>query len=88
MWLLHSPGAEYLDQQLHNFFLCGTGEVMIVDLEQVRFPLDLEDWEYSVNYGDVGSLLYIFDVTRKRKSRMIRDNSLLGEPYILGGSLY
>jgi serine/threonine protein kinase len=88
MCLLHSCGAEYLDQRLDNFFLCDTGEVMIVDLEQVRFPLDLEDWKHSVNYGGVGSLLYLFNDIRERKSRITRDNFLLGEPYILSGSLY
>ncbi|KKK12000.1 hypothetical protein P175DRAFT_0504367 [Aspergillus ochraceoroseus IBT 24754] len=55
MRLLHAYGAEYLDQRLDNFFLCdGTGEVMVVDLEQVEFPGDLEDWKHSVNYGGGG----------------------------------
>lgn len=89
MWLLHSCGAEYLDQRLDNFFLCDTSKVMIVDLEQVRFPLDLEDWEDSVNYGGVGSLLYLFNDTRERKSRKITwDAFVLGNTYISSGSLY
>ncbi|KAJ5555692.1 hypothetical protein N7535_008126 [Penicillium sp. DV-2018c] len=87
MWLLHSCGAEYWDQRLDNFFLCDTGEIMIVDLEQVRFPTDLEDWKDSVNHGGVGSLLYLFSDIRERKSRIIPDNFLLGKPYIWSGSL-
>lgn len=88
MWLLHSCGAEYLDQRLDNFFLCDTGEIMIVDLEQVKFPPGLEDWKDSVNYGGVGSLLYLFNDIRERKSRVTWDNFLPGEPYILSGSLH
>lgn len=61
--------------------------VSSVDLEQVRFSLDLEDWKYSVNHGGVGSLLYLFNDIRERKSRITRD-TLLGEPYVLSGSLY
>lgn len=51
LWQVHSCGAEYLDQRLDNFFLYDTGEVMIVDLEQVTFPRDLQvdDWMESVN---------------------------------------
>jgi hypothetical protein len=88
MGLLHSCGAEYLDQRLDNFFLCDTGEVMIVDLEQVRFPLDLKEWKDSVNYGGVGSLLYLFNGIRERKGRITQGDFLLGKPYILVGSLY
>ena len=90
MKLLHSHGVEYRDQRLDNFFLCDTGEVMIVDLEQVRFPLDLEDWEDSVNYGGVGSLLYLFNDIRERKSRITQGNFLLEGfgSYVLSGSLY
>ena len=88
MWLLHSCGAEYLDQRLDNFFLCDTGEVMIVDLEQVTFPRDLEDWKDSVNYGGVGSLLYLFNDIRETKSRITLDTFVLGKPYISNGSLY
>lgn len=88
MWLLHSCGVEYLDQRLDNFFLCDTGEVMIVDLEQVRFPLDLDEWKHSINYGGLGSLLYLFNDIRERKSRRTQDDFLFREPYILSGSLY
>lgn len=88
MWLLHSCGAEYLDQRLDNFFLCDTGEVMIVDLEQVTFPRDLEYWKDSVNYGGVGSLLYLFNDIRETKSRITLDTFVLGKPYISNGSLY
>lgn len=88
MQLLHSHGAEYLDQRLDNFFLCDTGEVMIVDLEQVSFPPDLEDWKDSVNYGGVGSLLSLFHGIREKKSRITPDNFLLGARYILSGSHY
>ena len=88
MWLLHSCGAEYLDQRLDNFFLCDASKVMIVDLEQVRFPLDLEDWEDSVNYGGVGSLLYLFNEIRERKSQITWDAFVLGSTYISSGSLY
>ena len=70
--LVHSQGAEYLDQRLDNFFLCDTDQVMIVDLEQVRFPSDLEDWKDSVNYGGVGSLLYLFNDIRERKKESTR----------------
>ena len=87
MNLLHSHGAEYLDQRLDNFFLCDTGEIMIVDLEQVKFPLDLEDWKHSINYGGVGSLLYLFNDIRERKSQIIRRKFWLEEPCPLSGSL-
>ncbi|KAJ5125026.1 uncharacterized protein N7515_008851 [Penicillium bovifimosum] len=51
MHLIHSHGAEYWDQRLDNFLLCNTGEIMIVDLEQVVFPPKPQDWERSVNHG-------------------------------------
>lgn len=38
---------------------------MVVDLEQVRFPLDIKDWKNSVNYGGVDSLLYLFNDIRE-----------------------
>lgn len=88
MSLVHSCGAEYLDQRLDNFLLCDTGKIMIVDLEQVIFPRDLEDWKDSVNYGGVGSLLYLFDDIRERKSRIALDTLEPGKPYISSGSLY
>lgn len=89
MKLLHSHGAEYLDQRLDNFILCDTSEVMIVDLEQVRFPLDLEeDWEDSINYGGVGSLLYLFHDLRERKNRIIQGSFLLTGSYFMSDSLY
>jgi hypothetical protein len=73
MKLIHSHGAEYLDQRLDNFILCDTGEVMVVDLEQVDFPLNYEDsWEHSINHGGVGSLLYLFNETRENKKRFIQ----------------
>lgn len=75
---IHSQGAEYLDQRLDNFILCDTGEIMIVDLEQVDFPPDLEEWKQSVNYGGVGSLLYLFNVTRKNKARFARYDCNIG----------
>ena len=61
---------------------------MIVDLEQVTFPRDLEDWKDSVNYGGVGSLLYLFNDIRETKSRITLDTFVLGKPYISNGSLY
>lgn len=87
---IHSLGAEYLDQKLDNFILCNTGEIMIVDLEQVDYPPDLKNFSFreSVNYGGVGCLLYLLDDIRQRKSQMARDNFLPGGPYALTGSLY
>ncbi|CAI7629906.1 unnamed protein product [Penicillium discolor] len=67
MEALHSHGAKYLDQRLDNFLLCDTGAFMIVDLEQVEFPSDLKDWKHSINYGGVGSLLYLFNAIRKNR---------------------
>ncbi|KAJ6023820.1 hypothetical protein N7540_004617 [Penicillium herquei] len=67
MKAIHSLGAEYLDQRLDNFILCDTGEIMVVDLEQVDFPPKLDDWKKGVNYGGVGSLLYLFYQLRERK---------------------
>ncbi|KAJ5618621.1 hypothetical protein N7528_006732 [Penicillium herquei] len=67
MHAIHSLGAEYLDQRLDNFILCDTGEIMVVDLEQVDFPPDLDEWKKGVNYGGVGSLLYLFYQLRERK---------------------
>jgi len=88
MCLLHSRGAEYLDQRLDNFFLCDTGEVMVVDLEAVRFPPNLEDWEESINYGGVSSLLTLFVDIRERKSRTIWDKFVFGGPNVFSGSRY
>lgn len=73
---IHLLGAEYLDQQLSNFILCDTGEIMIVDFEQIDFPPDLEVFRESVNYGGVGTLLYLFNVTRENNSRLAHDNFL------------
>ncbi|KAJ5343262.1 uncharacterized protein N7506_003086 [Penicillium brevicompactum] len=73
---IHLLGAEYLDQQLSNFILCDTGEIMIVDFEQIDFPPDLEVFRQSVNYGGVGTLLYLFNVTRENNSRLAHDNFL------------
>ncbi|CAG8365042.1 unnamed protein product [Penicillium salamii] len=83
---IHSLGAEYLDQQLDNFILCKTGEIMIVDMEQLDFPPDLEVFKESVNYGGVGSLLYLFNDTRERKHQTI--NCVYGRTCRQGGLLY
>ncbi|CAG8935045.1 unnamed protein product [Penicillium salamii] len=83
---IHCLGAEYLDQRLDNFILCKTGEIMIVDMEQVDFPPDLEVFRESVNYGGVGSLLYLFNDTRERKNQSI--NCVDGRTCLQGGLLY
>lgn len=44
--LPHSRGAEYLDQRLDNFSLCGDG-VVVVDLEQVVFFRSI--WRRNLN---------------------------------------
>ena len=82
---IHLLGAEYLDQQLSNFILCDTGEIMIVDFEQIDFPPDLEVFRRSVNYGGVGTLLYYFSDTRERISRMPEDVYQRGPPYMFIG---
>lgn len=46
---LSEYGAVYWDQKLDNFLLCDNGKVMVVDLEQVRFPEALRRWESNVN---------------------------------------
>lgn len=75
---IHSLGAEYLDQQLGNFILCDTGKIMIVDFEQIDFPPDLEEFKQSVNFGGVGSLLYLFNDARKR----MKTRTLWGGSYV------
>ncbi|KAJ5345442.1 hypothetical protein N7452_003446 [Penicillium brevicompactum] len=82
---IHLLGAEYLDQQLSNFILCDTGEIMIVDFEQIDFPPDLEVFRESVNYGGVGTLLYYFSNTRERINRMPEDVYQRGPPYMFIG---
>ncbi|KAJ6096855.1 hypothetical protein N7486_007601 [Penicillium sp. IBT 16267x] len=88
MKALHSYGAEYLNQRLDDFFLCDTGAIMVVDLEQVEFPLALEDWKDSVNYGGVGFLLYLFNDIREWKSRPSPGDFQLAESNTLRDSAY
>ncbi|CAG8112601.1 unnamed protein product [Penicillium salamii] len=83
---IHSLGAECLDQRLDNFILCKTEEIVIVDMEQLDFPPDLEVFKESVNYGGVGSLLYLFNDTRERKNQSI--NCVYGRTCLQGGLLY
>lgn len=83
---IHCLGAEYLDQRLDNFILCKTGEIMIVDMEQVYFPPDLEVFKESVNYGGVGSLLYLFNDTRERKNQST--DCVYGRTCLQGSLLY
>lgn len=80
--LLYSCGAEYLDERLDNFFLCDAGGIMIVDLEQIEFPVDVGDrFKESINFGGVGSILYLFNKIRERKAQ-----GTLANNYFVGGS--
>lgn len=57
---LSEYGAVYWDQKLDNFLLCDNGKVMVVDLEQVRFPETLRRWESNVNRRGAASLMRDF----------------------------
>lgn len=57
---LHEHGAEHWDQKMDNFLFCDNGKVMVVDLEDVRFPDKRGPWEDSVNLGGVYHLMSDF----------------------------
>lgn len=59
--------ALYRDQKLDNFLLCDEGKVMVVDLEQVEFPAQLRDWQYSINQEGARSLVEDFTYLRRPK---------------------
>lgn len=61
---LYEHGAEHWDQKLDNFLLCNNGKLMIVDLEEVRFPNKCGPWENSVNLGGVHHLMSDFRYIR------------------------
>lgn len=61
---LHDRGAEYWDPRLDNFFVCDDGKVMVVDLEQVEFPQEPQEWEDSVNFGNAAYLEFLFSRAR------------------------
>ncbi|RAL01695.1 uncharacterized protein BO80DRAFT_464241 [Aspergillus ibericus CBS 121593] len=63
--LLSEYGAVYWDQKVDNFLLCseedsGSSKVMVVDLEQVRFPGTFRSWEGKVNRNGARSLMRDF----------------------------
>lgn len=57
---LSGYGAVYWDQKLDNFLLSDNDMVMVVDLEQVRFPETLRRWESNVNRRGAASLMRDF----------------------------
>ena len=71
---LSEYGAVYWDQKLDNFLLCDNGKVMVVDLEQVRFPETLRRWESNVNRRGAPSLMRDFKDVRhpNRESSPVR----------------
>lgn len=64
-------GAIYWDQRLDNFLLCNNGDcndgkVMVVDLEEVRFPATFRPWELNVNEEGARSLMEDYKDIRYR----------------------
>lgn len=64
-------GAIYWDQRLDNFLLCNNGDcndgkVMVVDLEEVRFPAIFRPWELNVNEEGARSLMEDYKDIRYR----------------------
>ena len=60
--ILSTYGAIYWDQKLDNFLLCddeksNNSRVMVVDLEQVQFPVKFQSWQLSVNREGARSLM-------------------------------
>ncbi|PYI29882.1 hypothetical protein BP00DRAFT_437304 [Aspergillus indologenus CBS 114.80] len=70
---LSTYGAIYWDQKLDNFLLCddeksNNSRVMIVDLEQVQFPVKFQSWQLSVNREGARSLMKdIRDILRPNR---------------------
>lgn len=57
--------ALYWDAKPDNFLFCADhipekSKVMVVDLEQVEFPRDLQPWHHTTNLGSVGNLMSKF----------------------------
>lgn len=57
--------AVYWDAKPDNFLFCADNipeksKVMVVDLEQVEFPRDLQPWHHTINSGSVGNLMSKF----------------------------
>lgn len=48
------------------FLASDDGEVKIVDLEQMCFPEERQEWENCVNFGNVDALIYSFNCGRGR----------------------
>lgn len=61
----YEHGAEHWDQKLGNFLFCDNGKVIVVDLEEVRFPDKCGPWEDSVNLGGVLHLMSDFRSIRE-----------------------
>ena len=79
---LSNRSSKGLDERLDNFLLYDAGGIMIVDLEQVDFPVDIGDrFEEIINFGTVGSILYLFNNIRERKVQGTLSNN-----YYVGGS--
>lgn len=53
---LHSCGCEHWDQKLDNFLFCQDDKVVIIDLEDVKFPEEREPWEKSLMLATADSI--------------------------------
>ncbi|CAI7599343.1 unnamed protein product [Penicillium viridicatum] len=73
-------GVELLDPRLDNCFICEDGRVMIVDLEQSRSPSPNKAWISSVSFGNVDTLMYLFQRTRSLYLDYHRPSSGCGNP--------
>lgn len=65
-------GAVYWDQKVDNFLLNPQeGRVIALDLEDVKFPGNFEQIDYSVNKGGARSLLDGMEATRRWETRPV-----------------
>ncbi|KAJ5775715.1 uncharacterized protein N7511_000726 [Penicillium nucicola] len=66
---LYKYGAEHCDLDLGNFLVCDNGQMMVIDLEEVKFPERQQAWEHSINLGSVDYLMSRFrDVRYPRRA--------------------
>lgn len=57
---LHGCGGQHWDQKLDNFLFCQNDKVVIIDLEDVKFPEKREPWESSLMLATANSLFREF----------------------------
>jgi hypothetical protein len=58
--------AVYWGSKVDNFMFCEDGIVMIIDLQEVTFPVNLQPWEIKINLANATSLVTYFRDIRNR----------------------